>query len=79
MIWQRLADASRDALRHAGLVPEGHPAWSHRPYKVFLYTVDDVNGRVDYVEDNPGKEGLPRQDWECVKEYPQRERKKRPR
>ena len=77
VIWQRLADASRDALRDAGLVPKDHPVWSHRPYKVFLYDVDDVNGRIAYVEDNPGKEGLPRQHWDCVREYPQRKRRRR--
>ena len=76
VIWQRFADASRDALRNLGLVPKDHPVWSHRPYKVFLYTVDDVNGRIQYVEDNPGKEGLPRQHWSCVTEYPQRDTKR---
>jgi hypothetical protein len=76
VIWQRLADASRDALRNAQLVPKGHPVWSHRPYKVFLYTADEVNGRIDYVEDNPEKEGLPQQHWDCVREYPQREGKR---
>jgi len=45
VIWQRFADASRDALRAAGLVPKDHPVWSHRPYKVFLHDVDAVNGR----------------------------------
>jgi hypothetical protein len=77
VIWQRFADASRDALRAAGLVPNDHPVWSHRAYKVFLHDVDAVNGRIDYVEDNPGKEGLPRQHWDCAQEYPQRERKTR--
>jgi len=72
VIWQHLADASRDALRAAGLVPADHPVWSHRPYKVFLYTVDDVNGRIDYVEDNPENEGLPRQHWDLVAPYPKR-------
>jgi hypothetical protein len=72
VIWQHLADATRDALRNARLVPEDHPVWSHRPYKVFLHTVDDVNGRIDYVEDNPEKEGLPRQHWAFVRQYAKR-------
>jgi len=76
VIWQRFAEASRDALQKVGLVPAHHPVWSHRPYKVFLYTVDDVNGRIQYVEDNPEKEGLPRQQWECVQEYSQRVKKR---
>jgi REP element-mobilizing transposase RayT len=74
VIWQHLADASRDALRKAGLVPLKHPVWSHRPYKVFLYTDDDVIGRIEYVEDNPEKEGLARQHWECVQPYPRARR-----
>jgi REP element-mobilizing transposase RayT len=72
VIWEHLADASRDALRGAGPVPPDHPVWSHRPYKVFLYTVDDVKGRIGYVEDNPEKERLPRQHWAFVKQYPKR-------
>lgn len=69
VIWQHLADAARDALRAAQLVPPNHPVWSHRPYKVFLRTPDDVVGRIDYVGDNPGKEGLPRQRWDFVQPY----------
>jgi hypothetical protein len=37
---------------------------------VFLYTSDDVLGRIDYVEQNPEKEGLPRQSWSFVTTYP---------
>jgi hypothetical protein len=75
VIWQAFADASRDAMRKAELVPPDHPVWSHRPYKVFLHDVDDVNGRIAYVEDNPGKEGLARQYWDCVQDYPHRDRR----
>ena len=66
VIWQRLANASRDALRDAGLVPANHPVWSHRPYKVFKYTHPEVRSAIDYVNDNPVKEGLPRQHWDFV-------------
>ena len=72
VIWQHLADAARDALRTAGLVLRDHPMWSHRPYKVFLHTRADVCGRIGYVEDNPLKEGLPRQHYDFVKPYPYR-------
>lgn len=67
VIWSNLARSASLALRGANLVPADHPIWSHRPYKVFLYTQDDVLGRINYVNDNPGKEGLPRQHWEFVK------------
>ena len=46
-----------------------HPVVSARPYKVFLYTPDEVRGRIDYVEANPMKEGKPRQSWSFVTVY----------
>lgn len=70
MIWHRLALAAQLALRGNGLVPADHPVWSHRPYKVFLYSEQDVIGRIDYVNENPVKEGLPRQHWSFVRECP---------
>jgi REP element-mobilizing transposase RayT len=72
VIWQHLANASRDALRNGGLVPPAHPVWSHRPYKVFLYTDDQVLDRIGYVENNPTKEGPPRQHYQFVKPHPKR-------
>ena len=38
----RFATSSRDALRVAGMVPQRHPFWPHRPYKVFLYLPAEV-------------------------------------
>lgn len=69
-IWHNLARATADAIRVAGIVPPDHPVWSHRPYKVFLYTWQHVVDRVGYVEDNPGKEGLGKQGWDFVKPLP---------
>jgi REP element-mobilizing transposase RayT len=70
VIWGNLAADATLALRGKNLVPKNHPVWSHRPYKVFLYTPEDVIGRIDYVNDNPGKEGLPLQIWPLVKACP---------
>lgn len=70
VIWQHLADGARDALRRAGLVPPNHPVWSHRPYKVFLFSSGEVIDRIDYVFKNPEKEGLPRQHWDFIQPYP---------
>ena len=42
---------------------------SARPYKVFLYTTDDVRDRIKYVNDNPPKENLPPQRWDFVTAY----------
>jgi hypothetical protein len=65
-IWQNLANATRDALRDAGLVAKDHPVWSHRAYKVFKYTGAQVDDCVGYIEDNPQKEELPPQHWDFV-------------
>jgi REP element-mobilizing transposase RayT len=68
-IWDTFAGASRDALRKSdGVVPD-HPIWSDRPYKVFLYTPDDIRDRIDYANRNPLREGLSQQDWEFVRVY----------
>ena len=69
VIWDALAQASREALRATCGIDPSHPVWSHRPYKVFLYTPDQVIDRIDYVLKNPEKEGLPRQSWWFVKPY----------
>jgi hypothetical protein len=68
-MWQRLADASRNRLRLFADVPDDHPVWSNRPYKVFLYTPEDVRQRVRYVAENPVKEGLSPQEWPLVTPY----------
>ena len=67
----RLADASRLRLRspRKTTIHPDHPIWSQRPYNVFLYTPEDVRGRIDYVNHNPLKEGLPPQDWDFVAIY----------
>jgi len=41
-------------------------AWARGLWKVFLGTPADVRRAVRYVEDNPAKEGLPRQRWAFV-------------
>lgn len=69
VIWNNLTTAARDAIREQGFVAPDHPVWSHRPYKVFLYTPFDVRDRIKYVEDNPSKEHLPSQRWEFVQPY----------
>ena len=69
-IWHNRAPATAEAIRAAGIAPPDHPVWSHRPYKVYLYTWQDVVDRVAYVEDNPGKERLPQQVWDFVQPLP---------
>ena len=41
-IWKRFADASRSALLQIDEIDDGHPVWSDRPYKVFLYSPGEI-------------------------------------
>lgn len=68
-IWQSIADASRQRLQMSPEVGNHHPVWAARPYKVFLSTPAEVRSRIDYVECNPEKEGLPRQRFDFVTSY----------
>lgn len=68
-MWSTLTDVSRLRLRGFPDVGADHAVWAERPYKVFLYSTDDVRGRVEYVQQNPEKEGLPTQRWPFVVTY----------
>jgi REP element-mobilizing transposase RayT len=52
--------------RPNGSVPE---AWAEGLWKVFLFTPQDVERAIRYVENNPPREGLPHQNWEFVLPY----------
>lgn len=43
--------------------------WGQDFRKVFLFTPDEIRQRIQYVEDNPLKEGKPRQKWSFVVSY----------
>jgi REP element-mobilizing transposase RayT len=60
---------SRVALQKRELVPAEHPIWTKGGWKVFLNTPADVWARIRYVESNPQKEGLPKQQWPFVGAY----------
>ena len=70
-MWNHFADGIRHRLhlRFPHDICPNHPVISARPYKVFLYTPDEVWDRVDYVERNPLKENLPPQRWAFVTPY----------
>jgi hypothetical protein len=40
--------------------------WADEGWDVYLDSAADVRRAVNYVEDNPGKEGKPRQRWSFV-------------
>jgi REP element-mobilizing transposase RayT len=67
-MWNKFAEASREALRSFHLDPN-HPVWAARPYKVFLRTTSEVKSRISYVERNPEKEGLAPQEFKFVQPY----------
>ena len=68
-MWRVLAEASAQALGAFSDVPKGHPIWSSRPYKVFLYTPEDVRRVIAYIEHNSPREGLAPQRWGFVTPY----------
>lgn len=48
---------------------ELHPVWAAWPYALFKDSPDAIGSCVGYIERNPEKEGLPRQEWPFVKAY----------
>ena len=69
VMWNAIADAVRLDLVKFADVGAAHPVWAARPYTVFLHTPDDVRGRIEYVDGNPSKEGLPPQHFDFVQSY----------
>jgi hypothetical protein len=69
--WSNIAESTRKRLRHRlpERVSSGHPVVSARPCTVLLFTPDEVRGRIEYVGENPLKEGLSRQCWGFVVAY----------
>jgi REP element-mobilizing transposase RayT len=68
-IMAQIAMGTQKVLWERQMVPTNHPLWADAPWKVFLKTPNDVRGRINYVRQNPMKEGLPEQVWECVVPY----------
>jgi hypothetical protein len=66
---QNCADAARDRLAERFGESANHPIWGRDNYKVFKDTVDKMWDTVQYIEDNPVKEGLPAQKWDFVTPY----------
>jgi len=64
-----LQEESRSRLRDVGARSPDHPVWGGPGWKVFLDHPDAVRRTIRYIEDNPGKWNLPRQQWPFVKAY----------
>lgn len=57
------------ALREAGARDLEHPVWGGHGWKVFLDSPEDVWRTIPYIEQNPTKVGLPKQEWDFVTPY----------
>jgi REP element-mobilizing transposase RayT len=66
---ENLQAASRAALVAANRREPEHPVWGGPGWKVFLYSHEDIRRCVRYIEENPGKGGLPDQHWAFVAAY----------
>jgi REP element-mobilizing transposase RayT len=69
LMWRHFAQESSHVLRLFADIDAGHPVWSNRPYKVFLYDREDVTRVVRYIESNPDNEGLAPQRWGFVSRF----------
>lgn len=63
---KRMHPLARSAANNA----RAQSIWSRKDWKVFLNTPADIQRVIRYVEDNPSKEGKPRQHWPFVSPYP---------
>jgi hypothetical protein len=70
VIWRTFAEGAAQSLRVVADLPNRHRVWGERPYSKFLYTPDEVRGRIIYVNANPSKEGLAAQRWSFIAPYP---------
>lgn len=67
---RQLMDEQRHPLaayaQHAVRPPK---CWARGFWKVFLYDAQEVNEGIAYVEHNPERDGLNRQDWNFVRKF----------
>jgi REP element-mobilizing transposase RayT len=65
-----LADESLHPFQNIFLASgKRHTPWTAKGWNVFLNTAEDIRRAVRYVEDNPIREGLRRQQWSFVTPY----------
>ncbi len=79
VLTKRLKVAGTRGLKQEGLHPLAHltppggqppKCWQRDGWKVYLFSEEAVRREIKYVEDNPLKEGKPRQRWPFVTPYP---------
>jgi REP element-mobilizing transposase RayT len=64
-----LQESSRLRLRNVGVRTDDHPVWGGPGWKVFFDTPTDIRRTIHYIEENPAKWRLPRQQWSFVTPY----------
>src|SRR5438046_1389571 len=74
-----LKGAATSELTRCGLHPFAHTPysngrlpspWARKQWIRYLNTDEDICRAIQYVERNPLKDGLPRQNWTFVKSHP---------
>ncbi len=66
---ENFQQASRRTLAASGIRDNKHPVWARSGWRVFLDHPDDIRRTIRYIEDNPPKWRLPRQQWPFITEY----------
>ena len=66
---ERLQRGSRLRFSFVYALTHEHPLWTKGGWNRFLSAPGAVRSRIQYVEDNPVKEGMSRQAWPFVEEY----------
>jgi REP element-mobilizing transposase RayT len=67
---KHLKDASRLRVCAAGIRDGDHPTWTGgNGWSVFLDHPKEIRRTIPYIEKNPEKIGLPKQNWPFVKPY----------
>jgi len=64
-----LQDASTVPVLDLKAHPLGHPVWGGPGWKVFLHSPDDIRRTIKYIDDNPIKLRMPRQEFDFVVPY----------
>ncbi len=66
---ENLQQTGRLRLRTTDARPPDHPVWGGPGWKVYLDHPREVRREIRYIEENPVKWRLPRQNWAFVKKY----------
>jgi REP element-mobilizing transposase RayT len=66
---ETLQRSSRLRLSTGSAIPDGHPLWTLGGWRGFLDSPERVRTVIRYVENNPPRAGLPRQNWAFVTRY----------